>query len=63
MEESFKIRFTAIISSIETTSSPTAISRPITLPLAASAIRILNDISIYRRTVALKPTIVIIRST
>ena len=41
--------------SIKPINSPAAISGVIIKCLAASARKILNDISIYRRTVALKP--------
>ena len=56
------MRLAATISSTTAINSLTTIFGLTTSLLAASAIRILNDISIYRRTVALKPTIVIIRS-
>jgi len=62
MVESSWIRLAAPIPSIKPINSPTAISRAIIKCLAASIKKILNNISAYRRTVALKLIKVRIRS-
>jgi hypothetical protein len=54
--------FAATISSTAAINSPTAIFRLITSLLAASVIRILNGISLYRRTVGIKRTRALIKS-
>jgi len=57
------MRLAARAASIDSINSPVDISRVMIRCLAAYGMRILNDISAYGRTVALKLTMVIIRST
>ena len=56
------MRFAATISSTAAINSPAAIFRLMTLLLATSAIRILNSISLYRRTIGIKYTMALIKS-
>ena len=59
---SFWIILAATISSTAVINSPTAIFRLTTSLLATSAIRILNGISLYRRTIGIKRTRALIKS-
>jgi hypothetical protein len=54
--------FTATVNSTTAINSPTTIFRLITLLLAASIMRILNSISLYRRTIGMKYTKALIKS-
>ena len=54
--------FTVTVNSTTAINSPAAIFRLTTLLLAASAIRILNGISLYKRTVGIKYTRALIKS-